>query len=147
MQGLKQQQENTKLQILNTQGEVETLRVNLAAESRKLDAKANEHDLLKSLVDSMEGYPESVKFLHQNNQWNHEAPLLSDIIYVKEDYRVAVESLLEPYLNYYIVNNLHEGLTAIRLLDENKKGKANFLCWIKLRNNPCKTSHNILSRL
>lgn len=136
LQGLKQQQENTKLQILNTQGEVETLRVNLAAESRKLDAKANEHDLLKSLVDSMEGYPESVKFLHQNNQWNHEAPLLSDIIYVKEDYRVAVESLLEPYLNYYIVNNLHEGLTAIRLLDENKKGKANFFVLDKVAEQP-----------
>jgi len=136
LQGLKQQQENTKLQILNTQGEVETLRVNLAAESRKLDAKANEHDLLKSLVDSMEGYPESVKFLHQNNQWNHEAPLLSDIIYVKEDYRVAVESLLEPYLNYYIVNNLHEGLTAIRLLDENKKGKANFFVLDKVTEQP-----------
>jgi len=26
----------------------------------KLDSKRNEHDLLKSLIDSMEGYPESV---------------------------------------------------------------------------------------
>ena len=31
----------------------------------------NEHDLLKSLIDSMEGYPESVKFLHNNTQWNY----------------------------------------------------------------------------
>jgi hypothetical protein len=30
--------------------------------NRKLDAKRNEHDLLKSLIDSMEGYPESIKF-------------------------------------------------------------------------------------
>jgi chromosome segregation protein len=75
----------------------------LAEQNRKLDAKRNEHDLLKSLVDKMEGYPESVKFLHNNSGWNHNAPLLSDIIYVREEYRAAVENVLEPYLNYYVV--------------------------------------------
>ena len=111
---------------------LETLRSKLAEESRKLDAKKNEHDLLKSLIDSMEGYPESVKFLHNNQAWNHTAPILSDIIYVKEEYRTALENVLEPYLNYYVVNNLHEGLQAVHLLDENKKGKANFFLLDKL---------------
>ena len=123
---LQKQHEQTKEQILHTQNLMEAMRNNLAEESRKLDAKTNEHDLLKSLVDSMEGYPESVKFLHRNEGWNHTAPLLSDIIYVKEQYRAAVENVLEPYLNYYVVNNLSEGLQAVHLLDENKKGKANF---------------------
>ena len=123
---LQEEHEFTKEQILQTQGLLEGLRNNLAEENRKLDAKKNEHDLLKSLVDSMEGYPESVKFLHKNTNWNHTAPLLSDIIYVKEQYRAAVENVLEPYLNYYVVNNLQEGLQAVHLLDDNKKGKANF---------------------
>ncbi|MBC7934471.1 MAG: chromosome segregation protein SMC [Rhizobacter sp.] len=126
LQQLQDQHEFTKEQILQTQNRMEGLRNNLAEESRKLDAKRNEHDLLKSLVDSMEGYPESVKFLHNNQGWNHTAPLLSDIIYVKEQYRAAVENVLEPYLNYYVVNNLQEGLQAVHLLDDNKKGKANF---------------------
>ena len=126
LQQLQDQHEFTKEQILQTQNMMEGLRNSLAEESRKLDAKNNEHDLLKSLVDSMEGYPESVKFLHNNKNWNHTAPLLSDIIYVKEQYRAAVENVLEPYLNYYVVNNLQEGLQAVHLLDDNKKGKANF---------------------
>ncbi len=126
LQQLQEQHEFTKEQILQTQNKMEGLRNELAAESRKLDSRRNEHDLLKSLIDSMEGYPESVKFLHNNQAWNHAAPLLSDIIYVKEEYRAAVENVLEPYLNYYVVNNLEEGLQAIHLLDENKKGKANF---------------------
>lgn len=117
---------NTKEQILKTQGVLEGLRATLAVENRKLDAKKNEHDLLKSLIDSMEGYPDSVKFLHNNQNWNHTAPILSDIIYVKEEYRAAVENVLEPYLNYYVVANLQEGLQAVHLLDEAKKGKANF---------------------
>ena len=80
----------------------------------------------------MEGYPESVKFLHKNTNWNHSAPLLSDIIYVQEQYRTAVENVLEPYLNYYVVNNLEEGLQAVHLLDANKKGKANFFILDKI---------------
>ncbi len=118
--------ENTKEQILQTQMMLETLRNKLAEENRKLDAKRNEHELLKSMIDSMEGYPESVKFLHNNADWKHESPILSDILYVNEEYRTALENVLEPYLNYYVVNNLAEGLMAVRLLDENKKGKANF---------------------
>ena len=126
LEQLQQEHEFTKEQILQTQNMLEGLRLNLAEENRKLDAKKNEHDLLKSLIDSMEGYPESVKFLHKNTGWNHTAPLLSDIIYVKEQYRAAVENVLEPYLNYYVVNNLQEGLQAVHLLDDHKKGKANF---------------------
>ena len=60
----------------------------------------------------MEGYPESVKFLHNNKAGIIQAPILSDIIYVKEEYRTAVENVLEPYLNYYVVNDLKEGLTG-----------------------------------
>lgn len=126
LQQLQEHHERTKEQILQTQGELENLRQQLAEENRKLDAKKNEYDLLKSLIDSMEGYPESVKFLHNNPNWNHTAPILSDIIYVKEEFRAAVENVLEPYLNFYVVNNLEEGLQAVHLLDENKKGKANF---------------------
>ncbi len=123
---LQEQNELTKQQILSTQQILEGVRNSLAEENRKLDAKTNEYKLLKSLVESMEGYPESVKFLHNNEGWNKDAPLLSDIIYVKEEYRAAVENVLEPYLNYYVVNNLAEGMQAVHLLDEHQKGKANF---------------------
>ena len=140
LQQLQEHHERTKEQILSTQGELEVLRQYLAEENRKLDAKKNEYDLLKSLIDSMEGYPESIKFLHKNPDWNHTAPILSDIIYVKEEFRAAVENVLEPYLNYYVVNNLREGLQAVHLLDANKKGKANFFLLDKF-NEPLVASH------
>jgi chromosome segregation protein len=126
LEQLKQHNAFTKEQILETQAVLEKLRSELAEENRTLDARQNEHDLLKSLIDTMEGYPESVKFLHNNKAWNYTAPILSDIIYVKEEYRTAVENVLEPFLNYYVVEDIKEGLTAVHLLDDNKKGKANF---------------------
>ena len=123
---LQAQHEKAKASIFETQAQLEVFRAKLADQTRILDAKKNEYDLLKSLVDSMEGYPESVKFLHKNTGWNHNAPILSDILYVQEQYRTAVENVLEPFLNYYVVNNLKEGMQAVQLLDDNKKGKANF---------------------
>lgn len=119
-------QEETKSKILATQSDIEGLRDKLVDENRTLDAKKNEFDLLKSLVDSLEGYPESIKFLKKNPDWNNNAPILSDIFFCKEEYRTCVENLLEPYLSYYVVNNVQEAVQAIQLLDSNKKGKANF---------------------
>lgn len=132
LEQLQRHQENTREQILQTQSLLEELRNQLAEETRKLDARKNEHDLLKSMIDSMEGYPDSVKFLHNNKEWNYTAPILSDILYVKEEYRTALENVLEPYLSYYVVNNLEEGLQAVHLLDAHKKGKANFFLLDKL---------------
>ena len=132
LEQLQQHQENTREQILQTQSMLDTLRNELAVENRKLDAKKNEHDLLKSMIDSMEGYPDSVKFLHNNSSWNHTSPILSDILYVKEEFRTALENVLEPYLSYYVVNDLQEGLQAVHLLDDNKKGKANFFLLDKI---------------
>lgn len=119
-------QEETRQKILSTQSDMEELRGQMIEKTRILDAKKNEHDLLKSLVDNLEGYPDSIKFLKKNNSWSPEALILSDIISCPEPYRPAIESLLEPYLNYYVVNSLQEALNAVSLLDENKKGKAAF---------------------
>ena len=71
LEQLQQHQENTRDQILQTQSVLEGLRNELAEETRKLDARKNEHDLLKSMIDSMEGYPDSVKFLHNNQNNRH----------------------------------------------------------------------------
>jgi len=144
LEQLQHHQENTKEQILQTQSVLDELRNNLAVETRKLDAKKNEHDLLKSMIDSMEGYPDSVKFLHNNSNWSHNSPILSDVLYVKEEYRTALENVLEPYLSYYVVNNLQEGLQAVHLLDENKKGKANFFLLNKFSEQQVEVSNHQL---
>ena len=134
LQQFNEEQEQIKTSIAEAQKTLETLRNELVANNRILDAKRNEHDLLKSLVDSMEGYPESVKFLHNNRNWSFTSPILSNVIYVAEEYRTAVENLLEPYLNFYIVNTTEEAAQAIKLLEQNKKGKAKFFILDKLKN-------------
>ena len=122
---LKKQEEATQ-KLLSSQAHIEELRVKQFEENRKLDSKQNEFNLLKSLVDSLEGYPDSIKYLNKNSAWNHNSMLLSELFNVKDDYRTCVESYLDKYLNYYVVETPQHAYDAINLLKDNKKGKAGF---------------------
>lgn len=114
------------LTIARLNEQLETLRNQQAELNRTIDAKRNEFQLTKSMVDNFEGFPESIKFLSNPQNWKANAFLLSDLIYVKERYRVPIENYLDNYLNYYVVEDLEEAFKAIRLLSNAQKGKANF---------------------
>ena len=145
---LKKQQEATQ-KLLSSQAELEELRVKLFEENRKLDSKQNEYNLLKSLVDSLEGYPDSIKYLSKNKNWEHGAQLLSEVLNVNDQYRVCIEGYLDKYLNYYVVDTPAQAYEAINLLKENKKGKAGFfiLSELVLKTNTENTPENCISAL
>src|SRR5690606_28279849 len=105
---------------------IEELTTQKNQEIRILDARQNEYSLTKSLVDNLEGFPESIRFLKKNPKWIASVPLFSDILYCQESYRVAIENFLEPYMNYYVVDDTSDALTAIQLLNDSAKGKAGF---------------------
>ncbi|MEZ5007535.1 MAG: chromosome segregation protein SMC [Chitinophagales bacterium] len=93
---------------------------------RELDAKNNEFRLTKNMIDSLEGFPESIKYLKKNADWLTKTPLLSDLLYCDEKYRVAIEVVLKPYLNHFVVETESEADKAIQLLMDKSKGRAHF---------------------
>ncbi len=123
---LQKADEANRAQLQQLEQAIEKKRAELTQETRTLDAKRNEYDLTKSLVENMEGFPEAIKFLKKNPKWVKDAPLLSDIIYCAEEHRIAIENYLEPYLNYYVVQNLEEAVAAVNLLNDASKGRGNF---------------------
>jgi len=94
---------------------------------RKYDALQNEFKLLKNLVEKLEGFPESTKFLMRSKKWNKPAALFSDVLISPAEYRAALENYLENYLSHFIVNQAQDALEGIKLLKESQKGKAHFL--------------------
>src|SRR5688572_30958706 len=100
------------------------IREEMNVTGRKLDARQNEYNLTKSLVENLEGFPEAIKFLKKKVGKN--APLLSDILTTSEEFRVPIENYLEPFLNYYIVEHEAEAYDAINILSDAAKGKAHF---------------------
>lgn len=112
--------------IKSTENTIEVIREEKQQTARKLDARQNEYSLTKSLVDNLEGFPEAIKFLKKKAGWNKNAPLLSDVISCDEKFRVTIENYLEPFMNYYIVENEADAYKAINLLSDAAKGKAHF---------------------
>lgn len=124
LEDLKRQEEEVMSRSSGLEKTIEMIREEMNVTSRKLDARQNEFNLTKSLVENLEGFPEAIKFLKKKVARN--APLLSDILTTSEEYRVAIENYLEPYLNYYIVDHEAEAYEAINILSDASKGKAHF---------------------
>ncbi|MEJ8756617.1 chromosome segregation protein SMC [Pontibacter sp. H259] len=123
-----QAKEETLLQnIEKTEQDIEVLKEQLVDLNRTRDAKQNQYNLTKSLVENMEGFPEAIKFLAQSGDWQKPAPLLSDIIVCEPAYKGLIESYLEPYMNFFVVNELQDALDAVELLKSLNKGRANFI--------------------
>ena len=124
LETLKKEEENVHERTASLEKTIEMIREEMNVTNRKLDARQNEYNLTKSLVENLEGFPEAIKFLKKKIAKN--APLLSDILTTSEEYRVAIENYLEPYLNYYIVEHESEAYEAINILSDASKGKAHF---------------------
>lgn len=113
-------------QIEQAEVQLQETRALLNKESRLVDAKQNEYNLTKSLVDNLEGFPESIKFLRKNAGWSKSYPLFSDILFCQEEYRVAIENYLETVMNHYVVDTAPDAIQAIQLLSDSSRGRANF---------------------
>lgn len=124
LETLKREEEDVQERTAHLEKTIDMIREEMNVTNRKLDARQNEYNLTKSLVENLEGFPEAIKFLKKKIAKN--APLLSDILTTSEEYRVAIENYLEPYLNYYIVEHESEAYEAINILSDASKGKAHF---------------------
>ena len=123
-ENLKQEEERVQGRIGDAEKTIDMIREEMNVTGRKLDARQNEYNLTKSLVENLEGFPEAIKFLKKKVAKN--APLLSDILTTSEEFRVSIENYLEPFLNYYIVEHEAEAYEAINILSDAAKGKAHF---------------------
>lgn len=124
LSALKERETQRKQQIIEAEQQREKLSEELGKVNRTLDARQNEYDLLKSMIENFEGFPESLKFL--SSQWRKDVPVLSDLLDVQEEYKSVIEQYLEPYLTYFVVSDVGEAGEAIRMLGGAQKGKANF---------------------
>jgi chromosome segregation protein len=124
--GLVEKEAENVIQIELLEKSIEDKRNESGSKKRQLDAKNNELRLTKNMIDSLEGFPDAIKFLKKKNDWLKKTPLLSDLLYTDEKYRVALEIVLQPYLNHFIVATEEEAHQSIQYLKEANKGRAHF---------------------
>src|ERR1700744_5912382 len=79
LQSLVEFENDLQEQIKDNTAELDKTKETIVQESRTLDAKQNEYNLTKSMVDNLEGFPESIRFLKKTAGWAKNAPLFSDV--------------------------------------------------------------------
>ena len=119
-------EENLVGEIIRLDEELKKYTEEVISEGRKLDAKQNEFNLTKSLLENLEGYPESLRYLRKNSNFTNRAPLFSEILNCQAEYKSAIENYLDPHMNYFVIDNIEEASKAVNLLSEASKGRANF---------------------
>ncbi|MDT3401636.1 chromosome segregation protein SMC [Mucilaginibacter terrae] len=113
-------------QIKDTEAGINDTKDRVSRQGRQLDAKQNEYNLTKSMVDNLEGFPESIRFLKKNTDWAKNINLFSDILFCREEFRIAIENYLEPLMNYFVVEDYDNAIKAINLLRNASRGRAQF---------------------
>lgn len=121
----KEEEESTEA-IQLEEASIKQVQDELSQVNRKLDSKQNEYNLTKSLVDSLEGFPESIKFLKKNASSVKNVPLLSDLVQCSQEYRICIENFLEDYMNYFVVDALPQAWEALEQLSKAAQGRAKF---------------------
>jgi chromosome segregation protein len=112
--------------LTSLETELQTAMEAVMEASRKTDARQNEYNLTKSLIENMEGYPESLRYLKKNSSALSNAPLFSDILSCRHEYRNTLENFLEPFMNYFVVESKEDAGKCVNLLTEASKGRASF---------------------
>ncbi len=122
----KAEKEALENKIRQNEDRIRSINVKLADEKRSYDVKSNEHELTKNMIERMEGFPESIKYLKSAESNYKDAPLVSEIINCREEYKSAIENLLEPFLNHFVVNGQSDAWSALQVLNQSGKGRAHF---------------------
>ncbi|NJL15229.1 MAG: chromosome segregation protein SMC [Microscillaceae bacterium] len=133
LQQLKEKEDRRTEELREMEQKVQAQRELLAETQRALDARQNEYQLTESFLNNLEGYPEAIQYLQQSEAHDlPPMPLLSEVLISEELYRRAIESYLNPWINYYVVATEAEARQAILQLEKAEKGKAHFFILEKL---------------
>lgn len=90
----------------------------------KSEALRNEIALLEGLARSNEVFPDSVRFVKEQNA---NIPAISDIFHTSDRYAVALEAALADAVNFLVVPNRAEAEKISDQLKIQKRGKATFV--------------------
>ncbi len=108
----------------------ETLKNDLDVTRLDIEAKRRRIQILEDLEKNMEGFAHSVKSVMQSSKMGVLRGVygpVADIINVKKEYAVAIETALGQSLQNIIVENESDAKRAIKSLKDSNAGRATFL--------------------
>jgi chromosome segregation protein len=116
---LKEQAERLRRQVIEKVGEIQ-----------QLEART---EFLRGLIDSRGGLSEGARHLAASGRWKPSRNVtVADAINAEGRFRTAIEAALGEYAGFIVVDSADDVEQGIRLLQEDQKGKATFVCLDRL---------------
>jgi len=109
--------------------EVDELVLELRQLQNEQQQKENELSLIQSMLNRLEGSPESVKYLATKQGWRDKFELLSDVVDIPKEYRAAIEAVLAPFLHCFLVPDKATAAEGLRVLAEAKQAPTTILVY------------------
>lgn len=101
---------------------------------------------LRNLIERYEGYGQSIKRIMELKQGNQGiVGVVADIIRVKKEYEVAVETALGGSIQNIVTDSEQTAKEMISYLKKNRYGRATFLPLTNMRAKPVNLSGNVLN--
>ncbi len=102
----------------------------------EVQRRASRIDFLKGLIESREGFSESVRFLSTSEKWKSPSPhfTVADAVHADERYATAIEAALGEHASLIVVRSVEDVEQGIALLTEEQKGQATFVALNRLPN-------------
>lgn len=127
-----------KIKLENRTKKLESLKQECDKSDLALKEKEQKIKLLEGMEQSLDGFAFSVKEvlkLSKNNVLRGVLGTLSQLIEVKEEYSVAIETALGGALQNIVVENENDAKSAIRALNQGNLGRATFLPLTSIKGN------------
>lgn len=106
----------------------------------QLKIKSHELKINQAIIEKLEGFSESAKFLKKQKDWQENSDFLIDIFDIADEFKPALEYFLNDWTDAFVIQNQSKIQEAISLLNTKNKGKALFFNLEKLPQ-----THNIPS--
>ncbi|MCB9210127.1 MAG: chromosome segregation protein SMC [Ignavibacteriales bacterium] len=108
--------------------EISGLRVKELEEKNNINNIKDKIEFFSTLINNLEGVSQGTKLLLESEGWtNNEKAILADIGSPKEEYRLAIETVLKNSLNNIVIQSSEDLKSAIEYLRKNDLGKASFI--------------------
>lgn len=130
-----------KLEQENEQMEMEHRKV-----QKQYHIENSKMESLKNLTERYEGYGQSIKrVMEQKVNYPGIVGVVADIIRVKQEYELAVETALGGNIRNVVTDNEQTAKAIIGFLKKNRYGRATFLPLTNMKHKPANLSGNLLS--
>lgn len=122
---LQERRTSTDKSIALLKEEIENIKTKINESRILLANKKAELNFLKQL----EVTDNTVQFLLKNNDWKtaNKKDLLIETIECKDEYKIAIDSVLSGYSQFFIVKDESEQIEAVSILKSKDKGKSGFI--------------------